>query len=325
MTAMQLPDRNYRIWRVSPTGETVKLTSDSASYSRLSVDAQGSSLVTTQVKPDFRLMIYQTDNPTAAPRIVGDANTVAFAPDGTLYYSSARTGNSEVWSVGANESDQRQLTNDPAADIVPMLSPDGKIVFFQSDRTGTVHTWRMNPDGTNQRQVTKEEGGFPLRVSPDGQWLYYRSALNGTLRRVAIETGEDEFVLKDVGRNLVVSPDATRVVYSDRRNQETILTVMSLKDHAVEKTFRVTSAPNIAHMTWSEDGRYLAYVLTDDKREVGSLWFQILDGESPRQVADLSGDAIAELYAFSLSKDGKQFAIIKGNWKHDAVLIKGLK
>ena len=69
----------------------------------------------------------------------------------------------------------------------------------------------------------------------------------------------------------------------------------------------------------------LEVVLTDDKREVGTLWFQMLDGESPRQIADLSGDAIAELYAFSLSKDGKQFAIIKGNWKHDAVLFRGLK
>jgi len=27
----------------------------------------------------------------------------------------------------------------------------------------------------------------------------------------------------------------------------------------------------------------------------------------------------------ALSSDGKSFAAIKGNWKHDAVLIKGLK
>lgn len=55
------------------------------------------------------------------------------------------------------------------------------------------------------------------------------------------------------------------------------------------------------------------------------MFFQMLDSESPRQIADLSGDTVAELSAFALSADGKTFAVIKGNWKHDAVLIKGLK
>jgi Tol biopolymer transport system component/DNA-binding winged helix-turn-helix (wHTH) protein len=326
MTAMQLPDRNYRIWQVSgSTGEATKLTSDTETYSRLGLDARGTILVSTQVDPDFRLMLFQTDNPTAAPRIIGNANTVGFAPDGRVYFSSARTGDHEIWSANPDGGELKQLTNNPSGDIVPLLPPDSRTVFFQSDRSGTVHVWRMNPDGTDQRQVTSVEGGYPLRVSGDGRWLYYRSALNNTLRRVALDTGNEEMVMKEMGRNLVVSPDATLAAFTRRENLDTVLSVVSVSDSQVFKTWRITGATNVAHLVWSGDGQYLAYVIADDAREIGELWFQKLNSDTPQRIADLSGDEIAELSGFSLSQDGKTFAVIKGNWKHDAVLFRGLK
>ena len=325
MTAMQLPDRNYRIWNVTAAGVASRLTSDSETYSRLALDDDGRLLVATQIEPDFRLLLYQTDNPTAAPRVLGNAGTVSFAPDGKLYFSSLRTGNTEIWSINSDGTDLRQLTNDLSSDAVPFISPNSKTIFFVSDRTGLLHIWRMNEDGTNQKQVTKVEGGIPHQVSEDGVWLYYRSSLNNSLRRVAIETGEEELVLKDMGRGLIVSPDLTRVAYSQRKGTEIALTVASVPDGQPVKTWRITKAPNLVHLAWSSDGKYLAYVLADDAAEIGGLWFQPLDSETPRQIADLSGDEIAELAAFSLSEDGKSFAIIKGNWKHDAVLLRGLK
>ena len=217
------------------------------------------------------------------------------------------------------------MTNDASADVVPLMSPNSPDLFFESDRSGVIQIWRMNQDGTNQRQITKEEGGIPLVISSDGLWLYYRSALKNSLRRVAIETGQEELVLNEMGRGLVVSRDLTRVAYSQRRGQEFVLTVASLPDGQPVKTWRVAGAPNLTHLDWSSDGKFLAYVLTDDAAEVGSLWYQNLDSETPQQIADLSGDEIAELSAFALSDDGKSFAIIKGSWKHDAVLLRGLK
>ena len=325
ITAMQLPERNFRIWNITPSGEARKLTSDSETYSRLSLDAEGRSLVATQVEPDFRLLLYQVQNPTAAPRVLGNATTVSFAPEGKLYFSSQRAGNADVWSVNPDGSDLRQLTNDPAAEVVPIVLPHSKSVFFESDRTGVNQIWRMNPDGTNQQQVTKQEGGIPLQLSTDGTWLYYRSALKNNLRRVAVETGQEEDVLKELGRNLIVSPDLSRVAFSMRQGTETVLTVASLPGGATVKSWRITAAPNIAHLAWLEDGKDLAYVLTDDSREIGALWFQSVDSDTPRRVADLSGDEIAEFAAFSVSHDATSFALIKGNWKHDAILFRGLK
>ena len=183
----------------------------------------------------------------------------------------------------------------------------------------------MNTDGTNQVQVTTDEGGFPLRVSADGRWVYYRSPLNNALRRVALENGQEELVMKEQGGNTAVSTDASKVAFSEQNKQEISIAVYSLADQSLVKRYKVPSAPNLAQLTWTDDGKNLAYVLTDDKGEGGILWFQPVDDGAPRRIADLSGDEIAELASFSLSRDGKNFVIIKGKWKHDAVLLRGLK
>ena len=324
ITAVQLPGTS-RIWHVLPSGEAQKLTSDSEMYSRLGLDAAGNLLVSTQIEADFRLVLYQTQNPTTLPRVLGNANTVAFAPNGLLYFSSDRTGNFELWTANLDGTDVRQLTNDPSADSVPFLSRDGKTIFFESDRTGVIQIWRMNLDGTDQRQVTTDEGGLPLRISPDGAWLYYRSSLKNTLRRVSLETGQEELVLRSMGGRIVISPDLTRVAFTQRQGLENILILASLPNGDTIKTWRIASPPNFAHLLWPVEGNYLAYVLTDETREIGGLWFQPLDSDTPRQVADLSGEEIAELASFALSDDAKNFAVIKGNWKHNAVLLRGLR
>ena len=324
ITAIQLPGTS-RIWHILPSGEAQALTSDSERYGRLSLDASASLLVSTQVEADFRLGLYQTQNPTVLPRILGNANTVAFAPNGQVYFSSDRTGNFELWTASPDGTDVKQLSNDPSSDSVPFLSRDGKTIFFESDRTGVLQIWRMNLDGSDQRQVTKDEGGLPLRISPDGAWLYYNSSLKNTLRRVSLETGQEELVLRSMGRGIVVSPDVTRVAFSRREGLENVLTLASLPNGDTLKTWRIKSPPNFAHLLWPVEGNYLAYVLADEPREIAGLWFQPLDSDTPKLVADLSGEGIAEFAAFAMSDDAKQFALIKGDWKHDAVLLRGLK
>ena len=52
------------------------------------------------------------------------------------------------------------------------------------------------------------------------------------------------------------------------------------------------------------------------------LWLQPLDASPPRKLADLGDEEILHL---ALAPDGKSFAVEQGGWKHDAVLLKGLR
>jgi Tol biopolymer transport system component/DNA-binding winged helix-turn-helix (wHTH) protein len=326
LTARRLPDKNFRIWQVSAaTGEASVLTDDSETYFRLSLDAKATQLVTTRVEPDFHLSIYQTSNPEAPPKILGNASTVTFAPNGRIVFSSIMTGDQEIWSVNPDGTDQRQLTNDTADEIAPLVSPDNASIYFDSNRTGEIAIWRMDPDGSDQRKVTTTEGGFPLMVSPDGQWLYYRSGLNNTLRRVSIKDGKEELVYDTAGNAFAISPDCTKLAISEYKNGN-VYSIISLVDGKTEKTFTAADATaNNVYLMWSLDGRSVIYALADDNSDKRTVWSQSLDGDKPRQIADFNVGEISELSGLAFSPDGQTFAVVQGNWNHNAVLIKGLK
>ena len=327
ITAEKFPDRYFRIWEVDrSTGNTAQLTSDPEAYSRLNLDAKGTMLLSTTVEPDFRLNLYELSGSHVAPRILTNAQTVSTAPNGRIVFSSDMSGNPEIWSVNPDGSDQRELTNTEAIEMVPIVSPDNKTIYFESNRSGEIHIWQMALDGSNQTQLTREEGGYPLAVSPDGAWVYYSSGLRRTLRRVAADGGREEVVLERTFGALAVSPDAACAAFFETNNGENKLTVMPLYNAIPVRSFGIAAGTlNVEQLVWTPDGKYLAYITKDEDSQKTSLWLQPLTGEPPHQVADLSGDDIAEVSAISFSPDGHTLAVIKGKWKHNAVLIKGLK
>jgi Tol biopolymer transport system component len=184
----------------------------------------------------------------------------------------------------------------------------------------------MARDGSNQTQLTFSEGGYPIVVSPDGRWLYYRSGLNRTIRRVTTESGLEELVLDHIGDYPTVSPDAAQAAWVEFKDGEGSIVIRTLPDGNVVKTFKLAE-PNldVSWLMWTPDGKKLAYILAASDVQRAYLWMQPINGQPPQRVADLSGDEIAEVSALALASDGKTFAVIKGNWKHNAVLLRGLK
>ena len=56
-----------------------------------------------------------------------------------IAFVSNRDGNWEIYVMNTDGGNQRNLTNNPAADLAPSWSPDGKRIVFQSDRGGPVN------------------------------------------------------------------------------------------------------------------------------------------------------------------------------------------
>ncbi len=328
LAAKKYPDNNFRIWRVSAaTGQATVLTNDAESYITLSLNKDASVLVCTKHRPDYRLVIYNREVNLGPPRVLAEASTVAFTPAGKIIFSSAMTGNHEVSTVNVNGGEQRQLTNDPAVDLNGIASPDGNVIFFDSNRTGEAQVWRMNSDGTDLRQLTYGSGGSPRLVSPDGKWLYFVSARDRKLMRVVTDGGEEELVFdKSYNHHFAISPDASRVAYSESHEKSTVILIVSLED---KRTIQTLDVPNektgIVQSAWSPDGKSLYYVAPDDTSPNYVVWQQPLDGKLRIRLADLGPDELRETRAFAVSPDERSFAVIQGSWKHDAVLIKGLK
>jgi Tol biopolymer transport system component/DNA-binding winged helix-turn-helix (wHTH) protein len=325
LTASRIPNKNFRIWQVTAaTQEARPLTKDSDNYAVLGLDKDANRIISTQFRQDFRLRLLNLED-LSVSRNLTDASSVCFAPDGKIYFSSIMSGNDEIWSINPDGSGQRQLTNDPADEVVPLVAPDNSTVFFVSNRTGAAQVWRMSVDGSNQTQLTEKEGGAPVFVSPDGKWVYYRHNLTSELWRVSSAAGGEELVLNVPRSRFAISPDGSQVAVTEGRKDQKVLTIKSLADGRITKTFRLAD-PQMALLgiIWTPDGKNLAYATPIDKYENYVLWFQSLDGGAPRQIAALGDNEISD-FGLSVSPDGKTVAIVQGRWLHDAVLLNGLR
>ncbi len=322
ITAKKAAENNYRIRRVAADGSvSMPLTKDSENYSGLNLDKQANALIATQVKADFRLSVIQTDNP-AGKKVLGSSSAAAFAPDGTIVFSSPMSGNEEIWSIKPDGSGQRQLTNNEAEEVAPVVSSNGKFIFYSSNQTGAQQVWRMNPDGGDKRQITQTVGGASIFVSPDNLWIYYRSALGATLWRASTAGGGEQQILNERHTFYAFPPDGASLAFFARRGDERIIKVISLEDKREIKTFAVTNGFLPINLVWLPDGKSLVYILADAEYRNNVLRLQPLEKAESQKIADLGDDQIKSLAA---APDGKTFAVVQGNWQHDAVLLRGLK
>jgi len=326
VTASRIPNKYFRIWSVSAaTGAAEALTKDSEAYSILSIDRAGEGVVSTQIKQDFQMYRVELDG-VANKRLLAAGVRPRFAPDGKLYFSSVMSGNDEIWSMDREGNDQRQLTNDLAGDATPWVSPDNRSVYFVSNRSGEAQLWKMNVDGSGQSQVTKGGGGPPLHISQDGRVLYYHHAFLGNVWSIDLGSGEEKLIIDQPWVKVAFAPNGDLVASVDERTPDRGLEVASPDGKAPVRNFPMPPGRSkLLDIGWMPDGKSLMYLVTDQNYADGMLFQQFLDGSGPRLLMDLKDEELSEIAGFAIAPDGRSIVLVLGGWRHDAVLLRGLK
>lgn len=105
----------------------------------------------------------------------GSNQSPAWSADGSrIAFSSARTGDPEIWVADASGANLRRLTNFRGPDLAPCWNPRTNAqLAWVSGRTGEPQIYTMDLDGGNIQRLT--DGGYAISPSwaPNGQFLAF--------------------------------------------------------------------------------------------------------------------------------------------------------
>lgn len=242
--ALVLIPANGVTWAVTGTAATI----DAASGLLTAAGAGTAQITATETESG----VTATATVTVTPKLTGK-----------IAFLSTRDGNSEVYLMNPDGTNQRNLTNNPANDNEISFSPDGSQILFISDRDGSVfHLFIMNSDGTNVRQLTtgtQDEWG-PIFTPDSTQILFFRTTTNGDEIFImnADTTNQRQLTNNNVGDVMPsMTPDQQWVIYEEQVGKNYTLFRMKA-DGTGAQALTSTDVDSEYHCI-SPDGSKIAY------------------------------------------------------------------
>lgn len=326
-----------QIWLISyPSGEARRITNDLNAYRSVTLASSPSSMVAIHSVRVCTLWMAPGGEAArarqlASGRFVGGADAscmdnarIAWTPDGRIVFTSIKSGKQDIWIMGADGGDQKQLTIDAGANFSPTVSPDGRYIVFVSDRAGSQNIWRMDIEGGNPKRLTSGSLDSWPRCAPDGRWVLYggKSFDKPMVSKVPIDGGDSVRLSEKFMSFPSVSPDGKMVActYTDEQRPESPagFAIVSAEHGEIIRVF--DSAPKAYPVGWTADGSAVMYIRTLDG--ISNIYSQRLDGSPPKQVTDFYSD---QIFQFAWSPDGKNLLCSRGVETSDVVLITNFK
>jgi serine/threonine protein kinase len=303
-----------------PGGDFRLLTTDTNGYIHPSISADGQSIAASQVQGKFEIAIAPAGSPEKLTPIKLPSNLATWGWDWTPDAQLVVVQGPDIRVVNPAGGD-RVVFSEPRYPMDQVIScANGRYLVFRTLRRSggaEANFWRVDSNGTNLTRLTHGLNERVSACSNDGKWLYYLDAAeNHFLKRIPLEGGSPETIIKAPSEPYALSPDDKTVATFDVREADhTIMLVLySLVDGKKSSLeFDQRSLPVLAFLP---SGKAVAYVVRE--KGVDNLWVQPLDGAPRQQLTHFTAERIAG-YAFS--KDGAQLGIKRGHAESDAVLL----
>ncbi len=205
-----------------------------------------------------------------------------------------------------------QVTRDPRTDRDPMWI--GNAIYFNSDRSGVFNLYRYDVATGQTRQITHYAGWDVRWPSADTDQIVYE--LNGELhiydtrneqdRALTITAPIDSTIARpqpvnaaDNIEDFAVSPGGERLAIAARGDVFTVPI-----EHGVTRNLTQSSDAHDREVSWSTDGKRLAYV--SDRTGEEEIYIQPQDGSAPGSA--LTRDSHARYSNLRWAADDKRVA-----------------
>lgn len=215
-------------------------------------------------------------------------------PDGGAIVLAAESaeGRADIFRMDADGGGRQQLTDHPANDSAPAVSPDGARIAWESDRDGNAEIYVMSVRGGTPTRLTDDPAhdGAPA-WSPDGTRIAFTSdrdnrAAADVYLMNADGTGVERLTRDRSNWAPQFSPDGARLAVQVDRD-------VSVFDLATGERHQLTFEPqNGMNPTWSPDGTRLAFVTTRNRR--AEIYTMNADGSDQKPLVTMARGAVID-------------------------------
>ncbi|HYJ85946.1 MAG TPA: protein kinase [Pyrinomonadaceae bacterium] len=325
----ELTSAGTQLWYVSyPGGEVRRITNDLNAYGTFSLGltADSKTMVTVQADRSSQIWVVVPGEDASQGKQIThgkfDGDTIAWTPDGKILYTGPAGEQLDIWSVSVDGTDNKQLTTDSYTEGLGCVSADGRHVVFSSNRSGNFNLWRMTFGEREPQQLTQgQEMDSQPGCSPDGQWVLFRSYRQGkpTFWKVPLAGGQPQQLFDKSSQWAAISPDGKFVAvrFFDEQGKFNRIAILPFEGGAPIKTLEVSGSFREVGLGWSGDSRSVIYA--DERDSAYNLWSMPVDGGPAKQLTQFKTGLI---FAFQLSRDGKQIAISRGTQTDDVILVR---
>jgi serine/threonine-protein kinase len=250
-----------------------------------------------------------------------------FSPDGRKLAVTVISGEgSDIYVYDRGDHTLARLTTD-GVNSVPEWSPDGKRVLFKSTHDAqTPIRWRLaDGSGPIEQLYDPEEPINEALLSPDGNWLIYRTAPNAAHVRDIFAvplTGDRKPVLIEGGPSQEshprLSPDGHWLAYASNESGRFEIFVRPFPNAGSKRQVSVDGG---SEPVWSRSGRQLYY-----RAPGGIVAANVTTGSTftlgERKVV-LTGDYAEDLTHanFDITPDGNQFVALRASGGESSAIL----
>ena len=256
-----------------------------------------------------------------------------------ILFTSSRDGNSEIYMMNPDGSEQVNLTQHPASDFGAAWSSTGEQILFVSDRQGTRvrDLYLMDPDGSNVRRVFKKKQRgqevvrHGLRMA-NNLLTNTRTGIVSSSVSILGRLAKEDAELLPYGNSPEWSPNGSEIAYSIPHQFGSRLTFMDVRTRKLEQPLPDKALQWQSNPSWSAAGdrlaisgnKHLLPVILD--RDLHDAWAdkytvfivnrdgtglqQLLEEDGPKAgVSALSPDGSEVLYTQEINGHSQIFKI----------------
>jgi eukaryotic-like serine/threonine-protein kinase len=222
-----------------------------------------------------------------------------YSPDGeSVVFSSAQSGDADVWEVSLKTNALRRLTDHPALDWDPFVTSDGKHLVWSSNRSGIFEIWMAARDGSSPRQIS-HDGVDAENPAAAGGWVVYSSSqpAHPGLWKMRIDGSEASLLVPGNVAWPDISPDGKYALYHVAFAQRGFdISVIGISDGG-----RAEFKARGNRAKFAPDGHSILYV--DLSGSIVRKEFPSPEGAPAKVLVPASPDMMIE--TFHISPDGR--------------------